>query len=208
MGYPALSNSKENPPFFTMMAQGSAQSPIFSFYLRKGADGKSGGHMTLGGYDPRDFIGNIVWLSVIDRAYWLVKLDSASVGGRTVSQASEAILDTGTSLIACPKAVAQRINQLIGGVSMGDGMNVVSCSRIRTLPIIKIKLGGYATFSLRPTDYIIQAGPDSCVSGFIGVDFKTSQGQSGWVIGDVFLRPYMSIYDAGNDRVGLAIARP
>lgn len=164
--------------------------------------------MTLGGYDPRDFIGNIVWLSVIDRAYWLVKLDSATVEGRMVTQNSEAILDTGTSLIACPKTVAQRINQMIGGVSMGDGMNVVACNRIPNLPIIKIKLGGYAKFSLRPTDYIIKAGPDSCVSGFVGVDFKTSQGQPGWVIGDVFLRPYMSIYDAGNDRVGLAIARP
>jgi len=207
MGYPALSSAKKTPPFFNMMAQGNVKEPVFSFYLRKGPDGKSGGHMTLGGYDPRDFIGNIVWLPVIDRAYWLVSMDAATINGRSVGGATEAILDTGTSLIACPKDVAQRINRIIGGVSVGEGMNAVACNRVRGLPNIKIKLGGLATFTLRPVDYIIQTD-GTCISGFVGVDFKTSKGKPGWVIGDVFLRPYFSIYDAGSDRVGLAIARP
>lgn len=208
MGYPALSSAKANPPFFNMMAQGSVNSPIFAFYLRKGPDGSSGGHMTLGGYDPADFIGNIVWLPIADRAYWLVAMNSISINGRVVGEATEAILDTGTSLIAGPKDAVNSINRMIGAVSFGEGMSLIDCKRIPTLPIIKIKLGGLATFSLRPVDYVIQADRNTCISGFVGVDFKTSKGKAGWVIGDVFLRPYFSIYDAGNDRVGLAIARP
>lgn len=208
MGYPALSSMKAPPPFFTMMAQGAVSSPVFSFYLRKDrATGRSGGFMVLGGYDPADYIGNIAWLPILDRAYWLVSLQTARVGAQTVAGESEAILDTGTSLIACPKDVSTRINRAIGGVSVGGGTYAVSCDRLRTLPLIKIKLGGFATFSLRPVDYIINVG-DTCISGFVGVDFKTSQGKDGWIIGDVFLRPYMSIYDAGNNRVGLAIAKP
>lgn len=208
MAYPALSSAKVNPPFFNMMAQGSVSSPVFSFYLRKGPDGTSGGHMTLGGYDPSDFIGNVVWLPVVDRAYWLVSMNAVTINGQTVGQPTEAILDTGTSLIAGPKDAVNRINRMIGAVSFGEGMSIIDCGRIRSLPIIKIKLGGFATFSLRPIDYVIQPDSRTCISGFVGVDFKTSKGQAGWVIGDVFLRPYYSIYDAANDRVGLAIARP
>lgn len=208
MAYPALASSKADPPFFSMMNQGALDAPVFSFYLRKGANGASGGHMTLGGYDLADYIGNVVWLPVIDKAYWLVELNSVAVGGRAVAPKAQAIIDTGTSLIACPESIARSINRMLGGVSMGAGMTVLDCGRITSMPMIKIKLGGFATFSLRPIDYVIKVDQDTCVSGFVGVNFKGSNGQPGWVIGDVFLRPYFSIFDAGTNRVGLAIARP
>lgn len=207
MGYPALASSKVTPPFFTMIQQGAVQSPTFAFYLKKQLDGRPGGYMTLGGYDPADFIGNLVWLKVLDPAYWLVSLQSVSVGGRQAAPAAEAILDTGTSLIACPQDVSRRINAMIGGVSVGDGMYAVSCSSMSRLPPIKIKLGGFATFTLRPVDYIIRVG-DTCLSGFTGADFTTQNGRPGWILGDVFLRPYFSVYDAGSNRVGLAISKP
>ncbi len=208
MGYPQLSSTKENPPFFTMMAQGRVAGPLFSFYLRQGKDEQSGGYMTIGGYDPAFLIGNMVWLPVVDRAYWSVSLQSVRVGSNIVEGSSQAILDTGTSLIACPKATAQRIHASIGAVSIGEGMHAISCSSMTSLPPIKIKLGGFATFTLRPVDYILKIDADTCISGFVGVDFNVGPGKSGWIIGDVFLRPYFSVYDAGNDRVGLAIARP
>lgn len=208
LGYPALASSNESPPFFNMIKQGLVREPVFAFYLRKDKQtGKAGGYMTIGGVDANDYVGGMVWLPVIDKAYWLVSLNSVRLGSRQVAGESEVILDTGTSLIAGPKDAVNRINQLIGGVSVGEGMVAVSCSSLPNLPIMKIKLGGFATFSLRPIDYIIRVG-DTCISGFVGVDFKTSQGKPGWILGDVFLRPYFSVYDAGKDRVGLAIARP
>jgi saccharopepsin len=182
-------------------------SPVFAFYLKGLKDGSPGGSMTVGFWDPEAFIDKIVWIPVIDRSYWTVPLRNLRVGNELIpSSKSQAIIDTGTSLMACPKAASDRINQLIGGVNIGDGTYGVNCDTIPQLPMIKLKMG-HATFTLRPIDYIIRVG-DTCVSGFIGVDFNLPQGYPGWIIGDVFLRPYYSIYDAGNDRVGFAIAKP
>jgi saccharopepsin len=207
MGYPRLSSIRENPVFFSLIEQSAVSSPVFAFYLKGLKDGSPGGSMTVGFWDPEAFIDKIVWIPVIDRSYWTVPLRNLRVGNELIpSSKSQAIIDTGTSLMACPKAASDRINQLIGGVNIGDGTYGVNCDTIPQLPMIKLKMG-HATFTLRPIDYIIRVG-DTCVSGFIGVDFNLPQGYPGWIIGDVFLRPYYSIYDAGNDRVGFAIAKP
>lgn len=47
---------------------------------------------------------------------------------------------------------------------------------------------------------------DICLSGFYILDFQTNSGPI-WILGDVFLRPYFSVYDRGQDRVGFAKAR-
>lgn len=208
MAYPSLSTTTKSPLFFTLMAQNNMTMPVFAFYLRGLSDGSPGGSMTIGSYDPSKFIGNLVWVPVIDRSYWTVQIAGAQLNNQFIpGSITDAIIDTGTSLIACPKKSCDHINALIGAVNSGNDVYVVDCAKIATLPMLKIKLHK-ATFSLRPIDYIIRVS-DVCMSGFVGVDFNIgSRGRLGWIIGDVFLRPYYSVYDAKNDRIGFGISRP
>lgn len=45
-----------------------------------------------------------------------------------------------------------------------------------------------------------------CIVGVEPTYLPSQNGQPLWILGDVFLRAYYSIYDMGNNRVGFATA--
>ncbi|XP_029660185.1 cathepsin E-like, partial [Formica exsecta] len=152
-----------------------------------------GGELILGGIDNSHFEGNLTYVPVIREGYWQFALDSVKIAGNTLSPNSQAIADTGTSLIAGPSDDIDVINQQIGTDSNGN----VDCSTINQLPTISFVLNGNP-FNLTPHDYILQEQA-TCMSGFqklSGLDF--------WILGDVFIGPYYTVFDQGNNRVGFA----
>jgi len=55
---------------------------------------------------------------------------------------------------------------------------------------------------LSPGYYLLPSGPsgESCVFGIQSGDLPTG----GWIVGDVFLRAFYTIYDIGNMQIGIA----
>jgi len=173
-----------------------------------GKESEQGGQLTLGGYEKDQYEGELHWMKVPTKSsYWEVDMDKVELddGRFLYGEHARAIIDTGTTLITCPSYIANALNRLIGGEPIGSGMHSIDCAKIATLPELKFKMGQFH-FSLSPNEYVMRLGA-MCVSSISGLDLHTNDIYPVWILGDVFLRKYYSVFDVANRRIGLALAK-
>jgi len=114
-----------------------------------------------------------------------------------------AAIDTGTSLIVLPTDIAEMLNTQIGAKKSWNGQYQLDCSVVRDLPTLTFYFGGEA-YPLKGSDYVLEV-QGTCISSFTGMDINLPGG-SLWIVGDVFLRKYYTVYDLEQSAVGFARA--
>lgn len=163
----------------------------------------------LGGTDSKYYHGELSYLNVTRKAYWQVHMDQLEVGNELTlcKGGCEAIVDTGTSLLVGPVEEVKELQKAIGAVPLIQGEYMIPCEKVSSLPTVYLKLGG-KNYELHPDKYILkvsQGGKTICLSGFMGMDIPPPSGPL-WILGDVFIGSYYTVFDRDNNRVGFANA--
>ncbi|XP_039472484.1 pepsin A-like [Oreochromis aureus] len=199
LAYPSLSASGATPVFDNMMNAGLIDQNLFSVYLS--SNNQRGSVVTFGGVDTNHYSDSITWIPLSNELYWQITVDSVSGNGQVVAcnGGCQAIVDTGTSLIVGPQGDIDNINYWLGASSQ-NGEYMVSCNNIGQMPDVTFNINGQQ-FTLPASVYISPSQNYGCLTGFSG------QGTNLWILGDVFLRQYYSIFNRGQNMVGLAKAR-
>jgi len=177
---------------------------MVSFKLGK-EDGQDG-EMTIGGYNPDAFTGEITWFNIAKELWWYFDMDDILVDGVSSGQCKnatrdkcQAILDTGTSMILGP---VENMDVIMKDVEVD-----ANCQNLEKNPTITFVIGGHE-FPMTPEDYVLKVssgGQSECMPGMMGADIVPF-----YILGDTFLRKYYSIYDmnvGGTPRLGLALAK-
>ncbi|XP_059572992.1 embryonic pepsinogen-like [Alligator mississippiensis] len=196
MAYPDQAADGLFPVFDNMMTKNVVQQPLFSVYL---SQDQTGSVVILGGIDESYCTGPIHWIPVPYQSYWQISMDSIIVNGKVIACESgcQAIVDTGTSLLAGPAADVINLQKIIGATPGQHGQYNVNCNDIPSMPDVIFVIHGIQ-FPLPPSVYTEKFGQGDCTSSFQAMDTNL------WILGGVFIREYYTIFDRENNRVGLA----
>ncbi|KAJ8251571.1 hypothetical protein GJAV_G00222780 [Gymnothorax javanicus] len=210
MGYPAISVAGVKPLFDTAMAAKLLPQNVFSFYINRDPSAAVGGELVLGGTDEKHYEGALHYVNVTRKAYWQIAMDSVSVGNQLTlcNSGCQAIVDTGTSLIVGPVEEVRALQRAIGALPLLMGEYFIDCKKVPSLPVISFTLGG-KQFNLTGDDYVLketQMGVSFCLSGFMAMDIPPPAGPL-WILGDIFIGRYFTVFDRDADRVGFAPAK-
>jgi len=201
LGFTSISIDGATTVFENALKQNKLDQPIFSFYLGDNAPGE----LTFGGYDASKFEGDLNFVHLDAATYWQIALDKIVAGDfeKESSDKITAIVDSGTSLLAGPKADVAKIAAAVGATPNIVGEYTIDCKNLDDIPDVTFTIGGIE-YTIPGKKTVIQA-QGTCLFAFIGIDFPAPGPQ--WILGDVFMREYYTVFNYNDKTIGFAKAK-
>jgi len=194
LGFEGLALGDARTVFKNAIDQGAVSSQMFAFYLGDEMDGE----LTFGGYDNDRYTGEISWVPLSEPKYWQIDIGNVQVGSFS-SGPTNGIVDSGTSLITGPSVEIAKIALAAGAMPNMLGQYTMDCEKVSSIPDLVYTINGKA-FTVPGKDLVIQSGT-TCLFAMMGMDIPSGPQ---WILGDVFMRNYYTIFDYGGQRVGFA----
>jgi len=202
MGFTSISVGGVPTIFEEAMKQNKVDQPIFAFYLGDNEPGE----LTFGGYDSSKFEGDLKYVKLEAATYWEIAMDSIQAGDYKKDSADgkiTGIVDSGTSLITGPKAEISKIAKAVGATANIVGEYTIDCAKVPDLPDVVFSIGG-TEYSVPGPKTVIQAG-NTCLFAFMALDIPAPGPQ--WILGDVFMREYYTVFNYHDQTIGFAKAK-
>ena len=207
LGFNPLAAKGTVPIFDSIVKSQSLDWNVFSFFFSVRVFEES--ELMLGDVNFDRFTGEIHWIPLTeDPVYWTIMIDDVRFGDKSLglcTNGCKAAVDTGTSLLAAPSKVVDEIHKQFDK----------SCEDIYSYPDLIFVIDG-KEYSMPPEYYIITSrnnreddpgvhsiGYEECEIAFMALDLKKPM----WILGDLFLSSYYSIFDRDRMSVGLAKAK-
>jgi len=203
LGFTSISVGGVPTVFENAIEQSIVDEPVFSFYL--GDNGP--GELTFGGYDDSKFEGDLTYTKLLQATYWEIALDGVSAGDYKAPDNADgspitAIVDSGTSLITGPKKEIAKLAKAVGAKSSFTGQYTIDCATLDSMPDIVFTIDG-TEYTIPGAKAVIQAS-GTCLFAFMGADFPPPGPQ--WILGDVFMRQYYTVFNYNEKTIGFAKA--
>ncbi|GMT22032.1 hypothetical protein PFISCL1PPCAC_13329, partial [Pristionchus fissidentatus] len=126
----------------------------------------------------------IAYQPLSSATYYQFKLTSVNTGNYNNNKGWQVISDTGTSLLAAPNDIVEKIAAEAGGVYKADWqLYTVDCNA--KIPDLNFVIGS-TTYTLGSVNMIVPGDDDTCIlaiQGFESFGFGPS-----WIMGDPFIR--------------------
>uniref|UniRef100_A0A4W2DU11 Peptidase A1 domain-containing protein n=1 Tax=Bos indicus x Bos taurus TaxID=30522 RepID=A0A4W2DU11_BOBOX len=198
LAYPSFPTDGTSPVFDNLNNRRVISQPVFAFYLSS--------MVMFGGVDNSYFHRDLKWIPVIQPRYWQIMMNRVSMNGKIIAcyHGCQAIVDTGSSLLIGPTDLVSSIQGHINPSPIRDSEQMMSCNDATNLPPVIFTIH-CTDFPVSPKYYIQKISKSLCFSSFQGgtenmVPLET------WILGDIFLRAYFSVFDQSKNRIGLAPA--
>ena len=204
LAFPSLSDKYET--FLTnLKKQKIIEKAIFSVFLTDNKDSDKKSSILIGGYDLEKYGkgGTIQYVETYAQTgFWVIPLKSIKVGDDSIGRSSiAAIIDTGTSYILSPNEEIVEVMYWIskyGKCALIYDSLVCECTQTdwdTVFPNLTFGIGDYS-FSLKPKSYFKRENGE-CV-----LLVKSLGPKNFWILGDVFLRNFYTIFDMENNKIG------
>jgi hypothetical protein len=213
-GICGLGISKEYPGLLeNLKSQGVIDRQMFSMYLDNNPEAYADAfsEIIINGVDEKYYKGNFSYVPLADNHSWTlnmmnVQLDNVSL----FPSASKALIDSGSSIMVIPQSDFEQLssafqNQFNHYCFVDSATKLLKCEcpngNINNFPTLNFTFENYS-FTLPPSFYIDQ---DQNVCSIL---IDSAPNITMWVLGNVFMRYYYTVFDAEEKRIGFALANP